>query len=78
MTENAALNVLCEDVTERLAALQGKHNRVKAERTRMIASGDALFTEINRLNEELHARDIVIEALQRELDDREAQGAQGQ
>ena len=78
MTENAALNVLCEDVTERLAALQGKHNRVKAERTRLIASGDALFTEINRLNEELHARDTIIEALQRELEEREVKGAQGQ
>ena len=78
MTENAALNVLCEDVTERLAALQGKHNRVKAERTRLLASGDALFTEISRLHEELHARDTIIEALQRELEEREVKGAQGQ
>ena len=73
-----------------------KHGDLKDERARLLASGNALFIENSRLNEELRAqidrieqrqaeyqeelqdRDTIIEALQRELEEREVKGAPGQ
>ena len=77
-TEIAALEERCNDVSASLIALKVKHAELKGERARLLDSSNKLFIENSRLKEELRsqieqhaAKDTIIEAIMRSLEELE-------